>query len=244
MRVGILKADTVLPELATRFGEYPDMFARILSAADPTLRYRVFDVEHGALPASLDACDAWLITGSRHSVYEPLPWIRQLGDLVRRLIEERRKLVAVCFGHQLVAHAVGGRTERAPHGWTVGVQEHRLDAPYPWAVGDERLQLIHSHQDQVVHLPRGATRVGGNELCPNGLYRIGDHVMAFQGHPEFTPGYARMLYEGRRAQLGEETYRRAVDSLAGPNDAAALARSIVGFVRGGSEATPAGRPGS
>lgn len=233
MRLGILKADAVLPDLAARFGEYPDMFARVLSAADPSLSYQVFDVEHGPLPASLDACDGWLITGSRRSVYEPVPWIERLGELVRELVAQKRKLVAVCFGHQLVAHVLGGKTERAPHGWTVGVQEHRIDAPYPWAApGADTIRMIHTHQDQAVVLPPGAVRVGGNELVPNALFRIGDHVMAFQGHPEFDPGYARALYDGRRAVLGEETWGRAVESLAAPTDAAALADAVAAFLRG------------
>jgi GMP synthase (glutamine-hydrolysing) len=233
VRLGILKADAVLPGLATRFGEYPDMFARVLSAADPGLGYQVYDVEHGPLPAALDECDGWLVTGSRRSVYERMPWIERLGELVKELVTQRRKLVAVCFGHQMVAHVLGGTTERAPHGWTVGVQEHRIDAPFPWAddAGD-RLRLIHTHQDQVMTLPPAAVRVGGNALVPNALYRIGDHVMSFQGHPEFDAGYARALYDGRRAVLGEETYSQAVESLAGPDDSAKLAGAVTAFLRG------------
>lgn len=230
MRLGILKADAVLPHLATRFGEYPDMFQRVLSAADPSLTYQTYDVEHGSLPASLDECDGWLITGSRRSVYEQVPWIERLGELTRELVAQRRKLVAVCFGHQMVAHVMGGQTARAPHGWTVGVQEHRIDAPFPWDPGTQSVRMIHTHQDQVMELPPGATRVGGNALVPNGLYRIGDHVMSFQGHPEFAPGYARELYDGRRPILGEETWRTATDSLAGPDDSAALSRAVAAFL--------------
>jgi GMP synthase-like glutamine amidotransferase len=232
VRLGILKADAVLPHLATRFGEYPDMFQRVLSAADPSLTYQTYDVEHGSLPDSLDECDGWLITGSRRSVYEQVPWIERLGELTREIVVQRRKLVAVCFGHQMVAHVLGGTTARAPHGWTVGVQAHRIDVPFPWAgnAGDT-IRMIHTHQDQVLTLPPGATRVGGNALVPNGLYRLGDHVMSFQGHPEFDPGYARALYDGRRAVLGEETYAKAVASLAGPTDAAKLADATLAFLR-------------
>jgi GMP synthase-like glutamine amidotransferase len=231
VRLGILKADAVLPALATRFGEYPDMFQRVLSAADPSLRYQVYDVEHGPLPASLDECDGWLVTGSRRSVYERIPWIERLGELVKELVAQRRKLVGVCFGHQMVAHVLGGRTERAPHGWTVGVHEHRIDVPFPWDPDAETVRMIHTHQDQVVALPPGAVRVGGNRLVPNGLYRIGDHVMSFQGHPEFDAGYARALYDGRRAVLGEETYGKAVESLIGQDDSAALSTAVVAFLR-------------
>jgi len=232
VRLGILKADAVLPHLATRFGEYPDMFQRVLSAADPSLTYETYDVEHGSLPASLDDCDGWLITGSRRSVYEQVPWIERLGELTRQLVAQRRKLVAVCFGHQMVAHVLGGKTARAAHGWTVGVQEHRIDAPFPWDPDAKTVRMIHTHQDQVMVLPAGGERVGGNALVPNGLYRIGDHVMSFQGHPEFDPDYARALYDGRRAILGEQTYGDAVESLVRPDDAAAISRAVAAFLRG------------
>src|SRR5690606_12045591 len=83
MRIGILKADSVLPSLRA-FGEYPDMFQSVLRAADPGLAFDAFDVEHGEYPGDLDACDGYLITGSRHSVYDSLPWIPPLEDFVRR----------------------------------------------------------------------------------------------------------------------------------------------------------------
>jgi len=231
MRIGILKADSVLPNLA-QFGQYTDMFPEILGRADAGLSFASYDVEQGEYPAEIDECHGYLITGSRHSVYDPLPWIPPLEDFIRRLDERKTKLLAVCFGHQLVARALGGRTEPAERGWTIGVQHARVERPFPWATtATDTLRLIHSHKDQVMELPRGAELVGGNDACPIGLYRIDDHVMSVQAHPEFSRAYARALYEVRRDVFGEALYKEAVDSLAGDTDRLEFARWVSAFYR-------------
>lgn len=231
MRIGILKADSVLPNLA-RFGQYTDMFPEILGRADTNLSFASYDVEQGEYPADIDECHGYLITGSRHSVYDPLAWIPPLEDFIRRLDERKTKLLAVCFGHQLVARALGGRTEPAARGWTIGVQHATVERPFPWATSTTAtMRLIHSHKDQVMELPRGAELIGGNEACPIGLYRIADHVMSVQAHPEFSRAYARALYEVRREAFGEALYQDAVDSLEGDTDRLEFARWVSAFYR-------------
>lgn len=231
MRIGILKADSVLPQLS-HFGQYTDMFPAILGAADAGLDFAAYDVEHGEFPDGPDACDGYLITGSRHSVYDPLPWIPPLESFIRELDARKTKLIAVCFGHQLVARALGGRTEPAARGWTIGVQEARLSDPYPWASSaSAATRLIHSHKDQVTELPRGAELVGGNAACPIGFYRIGSHVMSVQAHPEFSRSYARALYETRRDVFGEDRYREAVASLDGGTSRHEFAQWMARFYR-------------
>jgi len=232
MRIGILKTDSVLPELSPQFGDYPDMFSALLRTADPTLEFRVWDMVAHERPENLDICDGWLITGSRHSVYEDLPWIRALEELVREIHTSRRKLLAICFGHQLVGQVLGGQTGPAPHGWTVGLQTmHRAEKLPEKRVFPQSLRLIHSHQDQVLELPEKAELLAGNEACPFGLFQIGRHILAMQGHPEFRPPYADALYAKRRALLGETTYAAATESLQRSDDASTIARLMVDFVK-------------
>ncbi|MDG2304918.1 MAG: GMP synthase [Candidatus Binatia bacterium] len=231
MRIGILKADTVLPQLS-HFGQYTEMFPQIIGPADPGLEFRSFDVEHDEYPDAIDDCDGYLITGSRHSVYDPMPWIRTLEDFVVRLHERQTKLLAVCFGHQLVARALGGKTEPAERGWTIGVQRSQVDTAFPWASDvASATRLIHSHKDQVTELPPGAELIGGNDACPIGLYRIGTHIMSVQAHPEFSPEYARALYEMRREAFGDGLYREAVASLDDGTDREVFAGWIASFFR-------------
>lgn len=234
LRIGILKADSVLPDLSIKHGEYPDMFRTVLLAAEPGVDVRSYDVENGVLPTANDACDGYVITGSRRSVYEPLPWIEGLTEWVRKAADDGTPLVGVCFGHQLVAQALGGRTAKADRGWTIGVQSYDLDRPLPFDAGRKSLRLIHSHQDQVMELPRGAERIGGNAACPIALYGIGDRVLCVQGHPEFSPEYARDLYAKRREVFGEPLYSSALESLDTENDRYPFARGMVDFVRKGA----------
>ena len=108
MTIGILKTDTVRPEWVGRFGEYPDMFEVLLRQVDPSLDFRTWDAEAGELPDDPSAVDGFIITGSKSSVYDDKPWIRGLEDFVRHAHLARCKLVGICFGHQLVARALGG----------------------------------------------------------------------------------------------------------------------------------------
>ena len=173
MKLCILKTDAVRPEWVPRFGEYPDMFMALLSHVDPALRYEVYDVEEGQYPPDIDAADAYLITGSKSSVYEDKPWIAQLLDFVRELHRRRKKLVGICFGHQLVAQALGGKVEKSDKGWGVGLHTHHFTSVPPWHDGKDRdLDILVSHQDQVVDTAEGAVVLAGSSFCENPLVAI------------------------------------------------------------------------
>ena len=234
MRIGILQTDSVREEFQDAFGDYPGMFRSLLSkaaaeAARP-IEFAVYDVEHGHYPSGVDACDGYVITGSRESVYADLPWIARLSDYVRTLHEARRKTVGVCFGHQLIAHALGGETRAADAGWGVGVHRMRIVGDAPWMQPALRaVSLLSSHKDQVVRAPPGARLLGSNDFCPIGSFALGDHLLTFQGHPEFNKGYARALMEFREKLLGD-AYTPAVASLSRPTDEAAVGRWMLNFL--------------
>lgn len=214
MKIGILKTDAVRPEWVAEFGEYPDMFMRLLGDRDPSLEFAVFDVRLGEYPNTLDDCDAYLITGSRHSVYEDLPWIADLLAFIRKLDQHRKKLVGICFGHQAIAHALGGRTEKASVGWGVGLHRHRFSVRPDWLdEGDAEFRVLVTHQDQVTVNASAAKVLAGSEFCPNAVCQIGTHILTFQGHPEFVNGYSREIMEFRREIIGESVYRLGVASL-------------------------------
>ena len=232
MKLGILKTDQVRPEWVPEFGEYPDMFIKLLGQVDPDLEFRVYDVEQGEYPADIDEVDAYLITGSKSSVYDDKPWIKILMEFVRELDRRRKKLVGICFGHQLVAHALGGRTEKSPKGWGVGLHTHRFTATPAWH--DQQaleFDILVSHQDQVVKNAEGARVLAGSDFCENAVCQVGDHILTFQGHPEFVPGYSREIMEFRRQVVGEQVYARGVASLVAPPQNERVARWILKFLR-------------
>jgi GMP synthase-like glutamine amidotransferase len=231
VRIGILKTDAVRDEWVGRFGEYPDMFIDLLGARDPSLSFTVYDCQQGEYPAHIDDNDAYLITGSRHSVYEEQAWIRQLLEFVRDLHRARKPLVGICFGHQAVAQALGGRTAKAAQGWGVGIHHHRFFRTPPWFDdGDAQFAVLVSHQDQVVENAVGAEVLAGSEFCPYAVCQVGEHILTFQGHPEFVTAYSREIMDYRREVIGEDTYARGVASLAEQPDTERMAGWILNFL--------------
>jgi GMP synthase-like glutamine amidotransferase len=232
MRLGILKTDAVRPEWVPEFGEYPDMFIALLQQVDPELEFRVYDVEQGEYPADIDEVDAYLITGSKSSVYEDKPWISALMDFVRELDRRRKKLVGICFGHQLVAQALGGKTEKSPRGWGVGLHTYHFNEAPGWHdKGELDFGILASHQDQVVTNAEGARVLASSEFCENAVCQIGDHILTFQGHPEFVPGYSREIMGFRREMIGESVYTEGMASLARAPQSERVARWILSFLR-------------
>jgi GMP synthase-like glutamine amidotransferase len=231
MKLGILKTDAVRPEWVPRFGEYPDMFVRLLRQADPELQFAVYDVENEQYPADIDEVDAYLITGSKSGVYEDKPWIATLMNFVRELHRRHKKLIGICFGHQLVAQALGGRVEKSAKGWGVGLHTHRFHSSPPWhAEDDMELDILVSHQDQVLEIAKDAKVLAGSDFCENAVTQVGDHILTFQGHPEFVPDYAHAIMTVRRETLGEDVYANGMASMSGKHEGDRVARWIRNFL--------------
>jgi len=241
LKVCILRTDAVLDEFQPEFGDYPDMFTRLLHTADEHLDIVSVDVRSN-VPTTLD-CDAYVITGSRHSVYEPLPWIEALVVFLRSAIAANKRVVGICFGHQLLAHFFGGEVQGAEQGWGVGVHQAKIVARLPWMTGaeavngaaalntDEELALLCSHKDQVTQLPEGATLFASSDFCPLAGFVLGDQVLTIQCHPEFSKGYSRALMEYRKELLGERAYTDGVASLSQSTDELRFAQWMVTFLR-------------
>lgn len=220
------------------FGDYPAMFARLLETANlacPSPRELVietYDATQQEFPQTR-ACDAYLITGSRHSVYADLPWIPPLVAFVTAALAAQRKIIGICFGHQLLAHYFGGETRAARTGWSVGVQRTQLLCDDSWrlpAVGE--IGLLSSHKDQVSRLPEGARRIASSTACPIAGFVVGEQVLTLQGHPEFSKGYSAALMQLRQELIGEETYQRGMASLDEETHEAVVGRWILNFASG------------
>lgn len=214
MKLGILKADDVRPELVGEFGEYSDMVANVMLAIDPGLHIQVYDVYHGQYPSHIDEVDIYAVTGSKCSVYDQLDWIFQLTEFVQQLHQARKKFLGICFGHQMIAHALGGKAEKSAKGWGVGVQTY-FATPAGQAQGlAPSFELKVSHQDQVTSLPEGSQLLAANDFCPNAMFKLDDHILSLQGHPEFSKAYMQGLLPLREEQLGSALMNQALQSLA------------------------------
>lgn len=227
MRIGILKTGRPPKPAIERFGTYPDMFARLLG---PDYEYRTYAADEGVLPAEPGQCDAYIVTGSAAGVYDPEPWIADAKAWLQAA-RGRTALVGVCFGHQLMAEAFGGRVIKSPKGWGVGEHEYEVLRPRPWMDHTQSIRLPASHQDQVVELPPGAEIFAASEFTPMGALDYGDRAMSIQLHPEFEPDYAVALIEHRRgAPYTPEQADAAIHTYGRPDDRSRVAGWIRNFL--------------
>ena len=230
MHIGILRTDSVRPEWVPTYGEYHHMFERLLLAEDDALTFTTWNAEAGELPDSVEAADSFLITGSKSSVYDHKDWIRALEGFVRDCHAARRKLIGICFGHQLVAQALGGTVGKSDKGWGVGVNCYNVDqTAFELADGDQ-FCLLASHQDQVMAMPPGAQQIATNDHCEVAGMTLGDHILTFQGHPEFTVEFAEALYRSREALYQPAQYQHAMRSLSNQHDNQTASRWIIDFI--------------
>jgi GMP synthase (glutamine-hydrolysing) len=205
VRIGILQTGHSPDALVARFGDYDDMFARLLAA--PGNSFTVWPVIDDRFPAGPADADAWVVTGSRCGVYDGDAWIGRAEEFLRTAEDAGAPVIGICFGHQLVAQAFGGTVRKFDGGWNCGLQSYDFEGiPIP-------VKLVAWHQDQVVEPPAGARILATSPRCRYAAMRLGPRVLTVQPHPEFTLDYMRALAAFRRDVVGEANARAALDSL-------------------------------
>lgn len=221
--VGILECDHVSRSRRSIAGDYTDMFRRLFAAHAPGAALVAFDLPAGAPLPPVDACDAWLVGGSRHSVGDDVPWIPPLVAFVREAHATGRPLAGVCFGHQVVAHALGGTVARCD-GWGAGIKRITVTRPASWMEPPAGSLALHfMHQDQVTALPPGGVTLAAADHCPVAMLQVGC-LVGIQAHPEFTPPYTDALLAARAAALDDDELAAARAGLTQPTDEPTVAR--------------------
>ena len=231
MKIGLLNAYLCDPDPNSYQYQYEPMFRSYftehVSNQWELIEYRI---TQGQWPDSIHACDSWIIGGSPKSVYDPDKWITKLIGLVQECHEKKKPLLGVCFGHQLIAQALGGKAAKSSKGWGVGVRRFKLSATRPWMTKVKQdCALLFSHQDQVEKLPQEAELLASDAFCPHQIYMIGDHILSIQRHPEFTSSYMLDRLEARKAIIGDEAYQAACASLTEPTNAVLIGTWIHAF---------------
>ncbi|HQR32617.1 MAG TPA: gamma-glutamyl-gamma-aminobutyrate hydrolase family protein [Blastocatellia bacterium] len=229
MKVGLLECDHVMDKYAHIAGDYRQMFADLFNRHAPQLELVNFDVRNGEFPASVDACEAFVCSGSRFSAYDSDDWIQELKGFLRQLRDANKPFVGICFGHQMMAEALGGKVEKAEQGWGIGVHALNVIKQESWMQPEQAsCGVQYSHRDQVTRLPENSVLLGESDHCPVAMFRVGETMLGIQGHPEFPAPYVEALVRGRTELIGLEKVSAA--KFNAPTDEAVITNWLAKFL--------------
>ena len=233
MNICLLKCGNVQHDLLHVSGDHEDMFISLFQKYAPSVRLFVFDVQKDIYPNNLNDYVGFLSTGSPESVYDDFSWINTYKSFTHKLFLNGHKHVGICFGHQMIAEALGGKVEKSERDWGIGIKSFQIFSSTPW-MNDKKLEnysLIVSHQDQIVKLPENTKVIAGNDHCPVGIFTIGDHVLGIQQHPEFTKEYHTASMNSRRNIIKPELIESALKTMDQKTDSGIVAKWIENFFK-------------
>ncbi len=231
MKIGILKCDSTNENFRREHGDYSDMFISLFQSVEPNLEFETYNVILGEYPKNLQDNNVYLISGSRYGVNDGDKWIDDLERFVLELQHRKHPLIGICFGHQMIAKALGGKTELATQGWGAGVQNYQILLTEAWMEPQlEQFSILSFHKDQVTRLPENAVLIAQNDFCPYSAYYIGEWLISFQGHPELTKDYVKSLLYHRENILGREVLKNSIKSLEQQIQPQTIAKWILNFI--------------
>jgi GMP synthase-like glutamine amidotransferase len=229
-RITIIETGLVPQKHRELHGSFPDMFERMVRAEDPTASVDIVSIPNGDALPDPRGLEAILITGAAAGVYDGLDWIAPLEDFVRTAYANKTPMVGICFGHQLIAQALGGTVRKSDKGWGIGRHVYQV-LPDNGVIGGEEVAIACSHQDQVIEAPNDALTILSSDFTPHaGLLYANGTTLSVQPHPEFDVEFAEVCCELRDGKAPEDVVATARDSLAQPLDSGKLGGAITRFL--------------
>lgn len=214
MKINILLCDTFPGLLPANTPNYQSLFFDLFDSLEDNIEYKIYNAFEGDLPKNLYSNELYIITGSQSGAYENKDWIKSLFGFIQETDNKKIPLVGVCFGHQVIAQALGGKVQKSDNGWGIGIRESKVvshDALSFFPNG--KMQLLYNHNDQVIELPKGAKCFATSDFCENEGFTIGNHILTFQGHPEYTKEYCKYLLKNHARSTPQHVIDKALLSL-------------------------------
>lgn len=234
MEIGLLQCDHALPEhLAITGGDYDVMYTHMLKSAaahlglPSSIHVKPFAVVDGNFPQTPNVCEAWIVSSSRYDTSSQVNWITKLRGFICEIIEAEVPLVGICFGHQIIALALGGHVSRRAE-WVAGVQQIYI-AQNPW-ISDSRANLFGIHRDEVTELPSSARIIGSTNQVQIAAFLAPPHVFCIQYHVDFNAAYLAALLQSRKDKIGDNIHKQAIKSLHTETDELKISANILMFL--------------
>lgn len=231
MKIGILMCGDVPGTLKSTFGEYGQCLLQEFGLADNN-DIRIWNIYHGELPKLDEQCDVYIISGSPASVDDEVDWVANLIRFVQNAFKKGKKLFGICFGHQLIHHALGGIVERSANGWGLGVYSASVHKNHWGLKQGQKVSLFSMHQDQVVKPASGFDVIAGNDFCPNYITSYQEQVFTIQAHPEFSAQFFQALLFERKEKFDDLAMSQAINSSKNTVDNIRVNMLISQFIKG------------
>ena len=237
MIIGVLETGPVADALKADYVRYGSVFESMLRPYLPDARFDYYIVYDNQLPATVDAADGWLITGSKFGAYEDHDWIPKLEAFLRNAYDARVPVVGICFGHQILAQALGGKVVKSEKGWGLGRHTYEITGKAKWMAAENGQFSSHAiHQDQVASLPDDAHVLARSDFCPYAALAYGDpedpNALTVQPHPELDQEFLQRLIAARRDEVyGNAVSDAALETIGPPVNNSDWARWISDFFK-------------
>ena len=231
MKIGILKCGTPPKDTLKEQGDLDEIFKKLLLLENSNVIVKGFDCIKEQLPkqSDFDNLDGFIITGSKYSSYDTKQWIRKLKTKIREMDRKKIKLVGICFGHQVIAEALGGKVILNSFGWEVSVSNIKMNRIGKKLFNSDSLNIQSMHKDIVSDIKNTGLRIFSKNDCGiQGMIKD-DHIFTLQGHPEYLPSTVKTLLLLRKDIIPLKICQKGLKKLTNSTDSKLISKFIGNF---------------